>query len=65
MAYGDKKAVLQELPEKIGGVMVTEVHPGGSKLVVIFAEKPARDLEEETHQRIRQTRQELSDVLTQ
>lgn len=63
-AYGDKKAVLQELPEKIGGVMVAAVHPSGWRLVVIFAEKPARDLKEETHQRIRQTRQELSDILT-
>jgi len=65
MPYGDKKAVMQELPEKIGGVMVTEVHPGGSKLVVIFAEKPARDLKEETRQSIHQTRQELSDILAQ
>jgi RNA polymerase sigma-70 factor, ECF subfamily len=65
MAYGDKKAVLQELPEKIGGVMVAAVHPSGWRLVVIFAEKPARDLEEETHQRIRKSRQELSDILTQ
>ncbi len=64
-AYGDKKAVLQELPGKLGGVMVAAVHPGGWRLVVIFAEKPARDLKEETHQRIRQTRQELSDILTQ
>src|SRR6266566_4750912 len=64
-AYGDKKAVLQELPGKFGGVMVAAVHPGGWRLVVIFAEKPARDLKEETHQRIRQTRQELSDILTQ
>jgi len=65
MAYGDKKTVLQELPEKIGGVMVAAVHPSGWRLVVIFAEKPARDLEEDTHQRIHQTRQELSDILTQ
>jgi hypothetical protein len=64
-AYGDKKAVMQELPEKIGGVMVAAVHPSGWRLVVIFAEKPARDLNEETHERIRQTRQELSDILTQ
>jgi len=65
MAYGDKRTVLQELPEKIGGVMVAAVHPSGWRLVVIFAEKPARDLEEDTHQRIHQTRQELSDILTQ
>jgi hypothetical protein len=64
-AYGDKKAVLQELPGKFGGVMVAAVHPSGWRLVVIFAEKPARDLKEETHQGIRQTRQELSDILTQ
>jgi RNA polymerase sigma-70 factor, ECF subfamily len=65
MAYGDKKAVLQELPGKFGGVMVAAVHPSGWRLVVIFAEKPARDLKEETHQRIRKSRQELSDILTQ
>ena len=65
MAYGDKRTVLQELPEKIGGVMVAAVHPSGWRLVVIFAEKPARDLEEDTHQRIHQTRQALSDILTQ
>jgi hypothetical protein len=64
-AYGDKKAVMQELPEKIGGVMVAPVHPSGWRLVVIFAEKPARDLSEETHQSIRQKRQELSDILKQ
>jgi RNA polymerase sigma-70 factor, ECF subfamily len=64
-AYGDKKAVLQELPGKLGGVMVAAVHPSGWRLVVIFAEKPARDLKEETHQSIRKTRQELSDILTQ
>ncbi len=64
-AYGDKKAVLQELPGKFGGVMVAAVHPSGWRLVVIFAEKPARDLSEETHQSIRQTRQELSDILMQ
>jgi hypothetical protein len=64
-AYGDKKAVLQELPGKFGGVMVAAVHPSGWRLVVIFAEKPARDLSEETHQGIRQRRQELSDILTQ
>ena len=64
-AYGDKKAVLQELPGKFGGVMVAAVHPSGWPLVVIFAEKPARDLKEETHQSIRQTRQELSHILTQ
>jgi transposase len=58
-AYGDKKAVLQELPGKFGGVMVAAVHPSGWRLVVIFAEKPARDLKEETRQSIRQTRQEL------
>ena len=63
-AYGDKKAVMQELPEKIGGVMVGAVHPSGWRLVVIFAEKPARELSEETHQSIRHTRQELSDILT-
>ena len=65
MAYGDKRTVLQELPEKIGGVMVAAVHPSGWRLVVIFAEKPARDLEEDAHQRIHQTRQALSDILTQ
>jgi RNA polymerase sigma-70 factor, ECF subfamily len=64
-AYGDKKAVLQELPGKFGGVMVAAVHPSGWRLVVIFAEKPARDLKEETRQSIHQTRQELSDILTQ
>ncbi len=64
-AYGDKKAVLQELPGKFGGVMVAAVHPSGWRLVVIFAEKPARDLKEETRQGIRQTRQELSEILTQ
>jgi hypothetical protein len=64
-AYGDKQAVLQELPGKFGGVMVAAVHPGGWRLVVIFAEKPARDLMEETRQGIRQTRQELSAILTQ
>jgi len=35
------------------------------RLVVIFAEKPARDLKEETHQRIRKGKQELSDILAQ
>ncbi len=64
-AYGDKKAVLQELPGKLGGLMVAAVHPSGWRLVVIFAEKPARDLSEETRQSIRQTRQELSDILMQ
>jgi hypothetical protein len=64
-AYGDKKAVLQELPGKFGGVMVAAVHPSGWLLVVIYAEKPARGLKEETHQSIRQTRQELKDILTQ
>lgn len=64
-AYGDKKAVLQELPGKFGGIMVAAVHPSGWRLVVIFAEKSARDLSEETHQGIHQTRQELSDILTQ
>ena len=64
-AYGDKKAVLQELPGKFGGVMVAAVHPSGWRLVVIFAEKPARDLSEETHQGIRQAKQELSGILTQ
>jgi RNA polymerase sigma-70 factor (ECF subfamily) len=64
-AYGDKKAVMQELPGKFGGVMVAAVHPSGWRLVVIFAEKPARDLKEETHQSIRQARQEMSDILTQ
>ena len=64
-AFGDKKAVLQELPGKFGGVMVAAVHPSGWRLVVIFAEKPARDLKEETHQRIRQARRELSNILTQ
>ena len=64
-AYGDKKAVMQELPGKFGGVMVAAVHPSGWRLVVIFAEKPARDLKEETHQSIHQTRQELSDILMQ
>jgi RNA polymerase sigma-70 factor (ECF subfamily) len=64
-AYGDKKAVMQELPDKIGGVMVAAIHPSGWRLVVIFAEKPARDLTEETRQSIRQKRQELSDILTQ
>jgi len=63
-AYGDKKAVMQELPGKLGGVMVTPVHAGGWRLVVILAEKPARDLKEETRQGIRQMRQELSDILT-
>ena len=37
-AYGDKKAVLQELPGKFGGVMVTAVHPSGWRLVVIFCD---------------------------
>jgi bifunctional DNase/RNase len=64
-AYGDKKAVMQELPSTIGGVMVAAVHPSGWRLVVIFAEKPARDLQEETRQSIHQKRQELSDILTQ
>ncbi len=64
-AYGDKKAVMQEIPDKIGGVMVAAVHPSGWRLVVIFAEKPFRDLKEETLQSIRQTRKELSDILTQ
>src|SRR5258708_10066624 len=64
-AHGDKKAVMQELPGKIGGVMVTPVHAGGWRLVVILAEKPARDLKEETRQGIRQMRQELSDILAQ
>jgi RNA polymerase sigma-70 factor, ECF subfamily len=62
-AYGDKKAVLQELPGKFGGVIVAAVHPSGWRLVVIFAEKPARDLKEETRQGIRQARQELSEIL--
>ena len=62
---GDKQAVLQELAGKLGGVMVVAVHPGGWRLVVIFADKPARDLKEETHQGIRKSRQELSDILTQ
>lgn len=62
-AYGDKKAVLQELPGTFGGVMVAVVHRSGWRLVVIFAEKPARDLKEETHQSIRKSRQELSDIL--
>ena len=64
-AYGDKKAVLQELPGKLGGVMVAAVHPSGWRLVVIFAEKPGRDLSEETHRGIRQAKQELSGILTQ
>ena len=64
-AYGDKKAVLQELPGKFGGLMVAAVHPSGWRLVVIFAEKPARDLSEETRQSIRHTGQELSDILMQ
>jgi RNA polymerase sigma-70 factor (ECF subfamily) len=64
-AYGDKKAVLQELPEKIGGLVVASVHPSGWRFVVIFAEKPARDLKEETHLSIHQTRKQLSDILTQ
>jgi len=63
--YGDKQAVLQELPGKFGGVMAAAVHPGGWRLVVIFAEKPPRALKEETRQGIRQTRQELSDILKQ
>jgi RNA polymerase sigma-70 factor (ECF subfamily) len=62
-AYGDKKAVLQELPGKFGGIMVAAVHPSGWRLVVIFAEKSARDLSEETHQGIHQTKQELSEIL--
>jgi RNA polymerase sigma-70 factor (ECF subfamily) len=64
-AYGDKKAVMQELPEKIGGIMVGAVHPSGWRLVVIFSEKSARDLKEETHQGIRQARKELSEILTE
>jgi len=59
-----EKAVMQELPGKFGGVMVAPVHAGGWRLVVIFAEKPARDLKEETRQAIRQMGQELSDILT-
>jgi hypothetical protein len=62
-AYGDKKAILQELPGTLGGVMVAAVHPSGWRLVVILADKPARDLKEETRQGIHQTRQELSDIL--
>jgi hypothetical protein len=62
---GDKHAVLQELAGTKGGVMVAAVHPGGWRLVVIFAEKPARDLKEETRQGIRKSRQELSDILMQ
>jgi len=60
-----EKAVMQELPGKFGGVMVAPVHAGGWRLVVILAEKPARDLKEETRQGIRQMRQELSDILAQ
>jgi hypothetical protein len=56
---------MQELPGKIGGVMVAPVHAGGWRLVVILTEKPARDLKEETRQGIRQMRQELSDILAQ
>jgi RNA polymerase sigma-70 factor (ECF subfamily) len=62
-AYGDKKAVLQELPGKFGGIMVAAIHPSGWRLVFIFSEKSARDLSEETHQGIRQTKQELSEIL--
>ena len=54
---------MQELPGQFGGVMVAPVHAGVWRLVVIFAEKPARDLKEETYRGIRQMRQELSDVL--
>ncbi len=63
-AFGSKKAIRQDLPEEAGGIMGAGVHRSGWEMVVIFAGKNARDLKAETHQRLRQARQELENILT-
>jgi hypothetical protein len=63
--FGDKKAIRQDLPKEAGGLMGAGVHRSGWEMMVIFAGKNARDLKEETHQRLHQVRQELEDILTQ
>jgi len=59
-----KKEIMGSLPGEVGGVMVSQIYQDW-KLVIIFAHKPARDLEEKTHEHIRQIRHTLTDVLTQ
>jgi hypothetical protein len=63
-AASDKKALRQDLPKEAGGIMGAGVHPGGWQMVVIFEGKNARDLKEETHQRLRQAGKELRELLT-
>ena len=61
--FGDKKAIRQHLPKEAGGLMGAGLHRSGWEMMVIFAGKNARDLKEETHQRLHQARQELADIL--
>jgi hypothetical protein len=61
---GNKKEIMGSLPGEVGGVMVSQISQDW-KLVIIFAKKPARDLEEKNHEHIRQIRQTLADVLAQ
>lgn len=63
--FSDKKAIRQDLPKEAGGIMGAWVHRSGWEMVVIFEGKNARDLKEETHQRLRQARKELEDILAQ
>lgn len=63
-ASGNKKALRQDLPKEAGGIIGTGVHPGGWQMVVIFEGKNARDLKEETHQRLQQARKDLREILT-
>ncbi len=61
MPYGNKHAVLQELPVQVGGIIATGIYQNW-RLVVVLAEKPARDLSEEVHQRISLARRELTEM---
>jgi RNA polymerase sigma-70 factor (ECF subfamily) len=63
--FGNKKAIRQDLPKEAGGIMGAGVHRSGWEMVVLFEGKNARDLKEETHQRLRQARKELEDILAQ
>jgi RNA polymerase sigma-70 factor (ECF subfamily) len=62
-AFGSKRAIRQELPQEAGGIMGAGVHRSGWEMMVIFAGKNARDLKEETHQRLHQARQALENIL--
>jgi RNA polymerase sigma-70 factor, ECF subfamily len=65
LGFGDKKTIRQHLPKEAGGLVGARLHRSGWEMVVIFEGKNARDLKEETHQRLYQAQHELSDILTQ